>query len=162
MAGENAAAHTSDSPIDPDEEFGYYLTGECPATRGGSDEVSTTGSSAKDGASMTAPDDTLNDVMDGNPGAEWYGARYWIAELVSGGLVSLNANRVEIASDGTLVFYGGGHHPRADQGDKPDYDRPRGDDYPMLAFAAGQWRIFYAAKVVDGSPLSVDRWKEPT
>ena len=159
MAGENAAAHTSDSPIDPDEEFDDDLTGECPATRGGPDEVSTT--VAKDGASMTAPEDALNDVMDGNPSAQWYGAKYWIAELVSGGLVSLNANRVEIAPDGALVFYGGGHRPRADQRDKPDYDRPRGDDYPMLAFAAGQWRIFYAAKVVDGSPLSVDRWKEP-
>jgi hypothetical protein len=151
MAAENAVAHTSDSPIDPDEEFDYALTGG-PATRAGSDEVS---------ASTAPADDTLNDVMDGNPSAQWYGDKYWIAELVSGGLVSLNANRVEIASDGTLVFYGGGHHPRADQGDKPDYDRPRGDDYPMLAFAAGQWRIFYAAKVVDGSPLSVDRWKEP-
>ena len=31
-------------------------------------------------------------------------------------------------------------------------------DMIHMAFAAGTWRIFYAAKLQDGSPASVEHW----
>lgn len=94
--------------------------------------------------------------IDGNPNANQYGQFYWLVELGNDEWVSVHANRVEV-SGGAVVFYGSGHE--AGEGG-PDYDRPKRPDYPVIAFGSGQWKTFYAASVLDGHPVAVDRWVE--
>jgi hypothetical protein len=94
--------------------------------------------------------------IDGNPKAQQYGRFFWLVELGNDEWVSVYANRVEV-SGGAVVFYGIGHE--AADG-RPDYERPKGDDYPVVAFGAGQWQTFYAASLLDGHPVAVDRWVE--
>lgn len=94
--------------------------------------------------------------IDGNPKANRYGQYYWMVELVDGGWVSLHANRAEV-SGGAAIFYGTFHT----WDDLPKYDAPKGAEYPVVAFGAGQWKTFYAASTLDGDPVAVDRWGVP-
>jgi hypothetical protein len=83
------------------------------------------------------------EIVSPRPGREQYGNRYWIIDRPDGGYISLYADRVELDA-GHLAFYGG--------------------DPECLTFAlpAGQWAAFYAAAVIDGAPVAVERWTEKT
>lgn len=57
--------------------------------------------------------------------------------------VFLHADSVEIGSNGELIF------TKADS----TYG-------PHTVFAAGVWRCFYAARILDGEPVAVSSWSE--
>ena len=101
-----------------------------------------------------------NIIVDGNPRAEWYGARYWIADLHDGGHITIHANRFVI--NGGAVEFWGCHHDQAEDTSRtaPDYGKPKSDEYVLFAIPADSWKAVYAASVIDGSPVAVDHWSE--
>jgi hypothetical protein len=86
---------------------------------------------------------TEREVVSPRPGREGYGKRYWVIDRPDGGYISAYANRVDLNA-GHLVFYGGD------------------PEYMTLALPPGQWTAFYAAALVDGAPVAVERWTERT
>jgi hypothetical protein len=80
-------------------------------------------------------------IVSARPGREAYGDRYWIVDRPSGGFISVYADRVHL-DGGHLSFYGG----------EPEY--------LTFALPPGQWTAFYAAALIDGAPVAVDRWVE--
>lgn len=106
---------------------------------------------------MTANKTTTDRVLveDGR-NSKNYGKSYWIADLTGGGYITLYADRPAVNA-GCLEFWGR-FYP--DKDGSPDWDNPRGDEYLLLGLPAGRWSAFYAASVIDGAPVAVDRWIE--
>ena len=99
--------------------------------------------------------------------------------------VHLHADSVAVDSTGTLLFKSAGRRPAGTEpeqesnkdkkDDKKAYEKDDKDDDKngekgksekdndeggmiYMAFAPGTWRVFYAAKLRDGSPASVEHW----
>lgn len=108
-----------------------------------------------------------------------YGSYYWCVILngkdanTPGESVHLHADSVAVDPTGTLIFKSAGRRPAGtepkqepDKGKKDDNNEEKGksekgnDESGMIymAFAPGTWRVFYAAKLQDGSPASVEHW----
>lgn len=85
-------------------------------------------------------------------GAERYGKYFWGVEDDKGGVHMIFADRIEIQSSGALVFWG---HDLERESEK-DGGAPDGIMWPYISWAAGCWRNCWAAKLLDGEPLSVD------
>ena len=111
--------------------------------------------------------------------ASEYGSNYWCVMLAGnqdgrpGDSVHLHADSVAIDPAGTLTFMSLGRRPAgADpkklepQGNGQSKTEEKNDGKPdkqregtiYIAFAPGAWRVFYAAKLQDGSPASVEHW----
>jgi len=117
-----------------------------------------------------------------------YGSYYWCVILNSVNRegpeqsVHLHSDTVEVDSNGTLLFKSAGRRPAGgepkqnnsnekgseknaqggedEKSPKEEKDGKGGEkgDMIYMAFAAGTWRVFYAAKLQDGSPASVEHW----
>ena len=98
--------------------------------------------------------------------------------------VHLHPDNVAVDSTGTLLFKSAGRRPAGTEpeqqsdkdkkNDKKAYEKGEEDNkkgekgksetgnsesgMTYMAFAPGTWRIFYAAKLHDGSPASVEHW----
>jgi hypothetical protein len=101
--------------------------------------------------------------------------------------VHLHADEVSVEKNGALTFRSAGRRPAGaepgkaenhneeknyntssggDESDKPDNhdndddkdEKPKHKNMIYMAFAPGSWRIFYAAKLQDGAPASVEHW----
>jgi hypothetical protein len=121
--------------------------------------------------------------------ASEYGSNYFCVMLEpteenrAGDSVLLHADTIEIDQAGTLKFTSIGRRPvgadptresdkkdgksQDDGGDKGESsERKSGADKPsgtiFMAFAAGSWRVVYAAKLQDGAPASVEHWNAPS
>jgi hypothetical protein len=79
-----------------------------------------------------------------------YGKRYWIIEvpghISSDGFISAIADRVSVGPSGELTLI---NHGRDNE------------TWPGLILAAGRWVSVYAASVITGDPIVVDRWSFP-
>lgn len=84
---------------------------------------------------------TEREIVSPRSGREQYGKRYWIVDRPDGGYISVYANRVELDA-GHLAFFGGD------------------PEYMTFALPPGQWVAFYAAAIVDGAPVAVEKWTE--
>ena len=67
-----------------------------------------------------------------------YGARYWCVTRTDGTGWYIYADYAKLHDTGILIFY------RADP------------ELPTVAFAQGEWTHFFAASLVDGSPVALD------
>jgi hypothetical protein len=122
--------------------------------------------------------------------ASEYGSNYFCVMLEpteenrAGDSVHLHADTIEIDRAGTLKFTSLGRRPvGADptlESNKKDGKSPDGSGEKaeskegksgaenkqsgtiFMAFAAGSWRIVYAAKLQDGAPASVEHWNAPS
>jgi hypothetical protein len=98
--------------------------------------------------------------------------------------VHLHADEVAVDGAGCLVFKSAGRRPagadpkqQKNDGDEKDYtqagseekdskDVKEGDDGKAdkkgnmiyVAFAPGAWKVFFAAKLQDGTPASIEHW----
>lgn len=94
-------------------------------------------------------------------GPENYGQLYWCVGLEDGTEVYLHADDVEV-KEGALIFSGDFYLNAQDEmamsAGYPDYRKPSGNAYAKLGFAPNAWRFFYAASVLDGSAVAVNRW----
>jgi hypothetical protein len=111
--------------------------------------------------------------------ASEYGSNYWCVLLEGtedsrpGDSVHLHADSVAVDPVGTLTFMSLGRRPAGADPKKPEQKdngqskteektdgQPgkQGDGLIYIAFAPGTWRVFYAAKLQDGSPASVEHW----
>ncbi len=72
--------------------------------------------------------------------AQRYGAKNWCVALTNGDTIMVAADRIETPESGCLVLL-----------------RTEGS-MPNIGFAAGVWRLFYAADLRDGSPVAVEHW----
>ena len=104
-----------------------------------------------------------------------YGSYYWCVILngnqadMRGETVYLHADEQSIDSHGSLVFKSAGRRPagadpeqkdeqpKRDSGDK-NMKNGNGRDMIYVAFAAGSWRLVYAAKLQDGASASIEHW----
>jgi hypothetical protein len=102
-----------------------------------------------------------------------YGSYYWCVVLAGeergGESIHLHADSLSIEG-GSLVFKSIGRRPAGTDpknGDASSGERSEGkpkdasDNKEMvyIAFAAGSWKMVYAAKLQDGSPASVEHWR---
>lgn len=115
-----------------------------------------------------------------------YGSYYWCVILNSGDThapaesVFLHADQVAVDQTGALTFLSRGRRqagaePAEAQG-QPSNGHPAGDTEAKregkqsepntgmiyFAFAPGTWKFFYAAKLQDGAPASVEHWNMAT
>jgi hypothetical protein len=112
--------------------------------------------------------------------ASEYGSNYWCVMLEGtddghpGDSVHLHADSVIIDPVGTLTFMSVGRRPAGTdpkKSEQQDHDGQskteeksdgkegkQGEGMIYIAFAPGRWRVFYAAKLQDGSPASVEHW----
>src|SRR5580700_8294609 len=106
--------------------------------------------------------------------ASEHGSNYWCVLLEgtedgrSGESVHLHADSVAVDPVGALAFMSLGRRPagadpkkpeRQDSGQSKAEETSDGKQATIyIAFAPGTWRVFYAAKVQDGSPASVEHW----
>lgn len=74
-----------------------------------------------------------------------YGNYYWYVELTNGDNLHLMADNATVCADGSLVF---------------DTVQDEKGLFPNFAIASGQWRLFYAASLIDGSAVSVEHWEK--
>jgi len=86
-----------------------------------------------------------------------YGQAYWCIgvpeSIAPDGQIYAMACRAEVDQTGALILW---RDSRLQQDDTyAPMDRPA----PNLAFAAGQWRYFFAASLMDGSAVAVEHWK---
>lgn len=81
-----------------------------------------------------------------NPNAEKYGNFYWGVILSDGRFLSLYAKNIEVI-DGALVA-------SREVNGSSEYD---GMPQNLLAIAPGQWSSFFAANIMNGDPVCVDR-----
>lgn len=105
----------------------------------------------------TEPPPARRVVIAGRPSTAQYGRYFWQVDKPGGGFASVYANRAEL-DNGHAVFYGCNH--AALPNNRVDYDQPESPEYVLIAFPPGQWTAFYAASVIDGSPVAVDKWEE--
>lgn len=81
-------------------------------------------------------------------GKENYGYYYWCIKTVEGVSkdkeIYINADEVEITQNGDLVFWHTVDEKRV---------------YQNLSISKGNWIVFYAASVMDGSAVAVSHWK---
>jgi hypothetical protein len=117
--------------------------------------------------------------------ASEYGSNYFCVMLEAtedgrpGDSVLLHADSIDIDASGTLKFASLGRRPvgadpraqdktkdgkseeaGAEKGESKEGEkqgRPQ-DSMIFMAFAAGTWRVVYAAKLQDGTPASVEHW----
>lgn len=120
-----------------------------------------------------------------------YGSNYFCVMLEAtqegrpGDTVHLHADNATIDPAGTLQFWSLGRRPTGSDPKTPDKKDLKKDDGAQnnakndgeqakddkggkkpegsifMAFAPGTWRIFYAAKLQDGAPASVEHWSSP-
>jgi hypothetical protein len=112
--------------------------------------------------------------------ASEYGSNYWCVMLEGtedgrpGDSVHLHADSVAIDPVGTLTFMSLGRRPAGADPEKSGQQDNKGQSKTeekndgeqgkpaastiYIAFASGTWRVFYAAKLQDGSPASVEHW----
>lgn len=77
-----------------------------------------------------------------NPGnLATYGRYFWSAILPDGAQINFNADRVVVES-GALVAYS---------------KRKDGEEIAMLSLVVGYWTTFWAASMLDGHPVCVDK-----
>jgi hypothetical protein len=81
-----------------------------------------------------------------NANAEKYGKFYWGAILSDGRFISFYANKVDVV-DGALIASREVLSPSENDG------LPQN----LLAIAAGQWSSYFAASVITGDPVCIDR-----
>jgi HNH endonuclease len=85
-----------------------------------------------------------------------YGRRYWcvgVEKTVSrSGQLFANACRVEIKPDGALELWS--DSAISEGGELEARDAP----FPVLAFARGMWRYYFAASCFDGHAVAVEHW----
>jgi len=81
-----------------------------------------------------------------------YGDCYWCikTKLSKSGEIYLNADRIEITANGSLVCWEGG---RAEGDRLPDIPAV------MLAIPSGKWDAYYAASCIDGHAVAVEHWE---
>ena len=96
--------------------------------------------------SKKAPDPRLFNYKSSNENAEKYGKFYWGVILSDGRFLSFYANKVDV-KDGALIA------TREVLGPNEDDGLPQN----ALIIAAGQWSSCYAASVITGDPICVDR-----
>jgi hypothetical protein len=81
-----------------------------------------------------------------------YGRYYWCAkvssELSKNGEIYVMADEVKIDRSGAVYFF---HTWKEDDGSRASH--------PNLILAAGQWTAVYAASMMDGAAVAVERWK---
>jgi hypothetical protein len=116
-----------------------------------------------------------------------YGSYYWCVVLNGKNdapceYVHLHSDEVAIEPNGSLIFRSAGRRPAGTQPKKTDAkqaakdannddkksepEEPKDgaekpDNQPAMiyvSFAPGAWRAVYAAKIQDGSPVSVEHW----
>jgi hypothetical protein len=112
-----------------------------------------------------------------------YGSFYWCVILNGNEAngaeesIHLHADSVTVEANGGLTFHSLGRRPAGtapkDDGSGKGFakaEKPKTEEAPQtenktpnepmvyMAFARGTWRIFYAAKLQDGSPASVEHW----
>jgi hypothetical protein len=75
-------------------------------------------------------------------GPEKYGRFYWCVktDLSEDGEIFLYADNAVVNRTGDLLFF-------------------RDLEPSNACFAKGHWKAFYAASVMDGSPIAVEHWK---
>jgi hypothetical protein len=107
-----------------------------------------------------------------------YGSYYWCVLLdgengsPDGAFIYLHADEVSI-DGGSLIFKSAGRRPAGTEPNAKEADSPSGNgtekskensgnkNMIYMAFAPGSWKMFYAAKLQDGSPASVEHWSNP-
>jgi hypothetical protein len=112
--------------------------------------------------------------------ASEYGSNYWCVMLKGteddrpGDSVHLHADSVAMDPAGTLTFMSLGRRTAGadpNKTEQKDNGQSKGGEEKgegkedhrrestiYIAFAPGTWRVFYAAKLQDGSPASVEHW----
>jgi len=106
-----------------------------------------------------------------------YGSYYWCVLLngdgkgQAGESIHLHADEVSL-DGGNLVFKSAGRRPAGtepkangadsggDSGNEKKNENNADKTMIYMAFAAGSWKLFYAAKLQDGSPASVEHWNK--
>ena len=112
-----------------------------------------------------------------------YGSYYWCVLLSGkeaeqlGDSIHLHADEMSVDENGTLIFRSVGRRPagtepgradaqngkepqgREEGGKESGKDKAGNKNMIYMAFAAGSWRMVYAAKLQDGTPASVEHWK---
>ena len=105
-----------------------------------------------------------------------YGSYYWCVILQGkdanspGESVHLHADEMTIDENGALVFKSAGRRPAGAEpkqqnekqenkdANKTDEGSKNGAAMIFMAFAAGTWKVVYAAKLQDGAPAVVEHW----
>jgi hypothetical protein len=110
-----------------------------------------------------------------------YGSYYWCVILngkrpnVPGESVHLHVDEMSIDPNGALTFKSAGRRPSGGEpphangkekgddkkSDKKDDQKNQDNKTPgmiYVGFAPGTWRVVYAAKLIDGSPASIEHW----
>lgn len=76
-----------------------------------------------------------------------YGNHYWCVKVPKSvcprGEIYACADKAEVTGGGNLVLWQDGKDGRS----------------PNLAFARGQWHVFYAASFIDGLAVAVEHWE---
>jgi hypothetical protein len=93
-----------------------------------------------------APDPRLFNYKSSNENAEKYGKFYWGVILSDGRFLSFYANKVDV-KDGALIA------TREVLGPNENDGLPQNP----LIIASGQWSACYAASVITGDPVCIDR-----
>ena len=96
--------------------------------------------------SKNLPDSRLFNYKSNNENAEKYGKFYWGVILSDGRFLSFYANKVDV-KDGALIA------TREVLGPNENDGLPQNP----LIIASGQWSACYAASVITGDPICVDR-----
>ena len=80
-----------------------------------------------------------------------YGSKCWCIFPAEGDEIQISADRIEVNSAGALLAYGGYRNINDDYANDASFK-----EMIVYAFAAGQWKEFYAASCIDGSPVCRD------
>ena len=93
-------------------------------------------------------EEDLNDDCEYKPtGTARYGNHYWCVKVPKSvcprGEIYACADKAEVTGGGDLVLWQDGKDGRS----------------PNLAFARGQWHVFYAASFIDGLAVAVEHWE---
>ncbi len=96
--------------------------------------------------SKKLPDSRLFNYTSNNENAERYGKFYWGVLLPDGRFLSFYANQVDV-KDGALIA------SREVLGPNENDGLPQN----LLLMAPGQWSACFAANIINGDPICVDR-----
>lgn len=93
-------------------------------------------------------DSLTNDIAHGE-GSGSYGQYFWMVGVPGGRQIAIHADAIEVDANGAL-------HAMV-HSKQPDEKTGEVRTYAGFGLSAGHWEYYYAASVLDGTAIAVDR-----